>query len=61
MESPARITDASTTCSALYLASGDVTSHRACRVVFESESSSVLSAMRATRSTPMSGATSAAP
>ncbi len=36
-ESPARMTNVSMTCLALYLASGDVTSHSACRVVFESE------------------------
>ena len=36
-ESPARMTKVSMTCFALYLASGDVTSHKACRVVFDSE------------------------
>src|ERR1019366_6155777 len=34
MKSPARPTNVSTTCLASYLASGDVTSHKACRVVF---------------------------
>ena len=37
MTSPARTTNVSTTCFALYFASLDVKSQRVCRVVFESE------------------------